>query len=296
MAALEGVRFVDVDATLAQTFRDYARTFGAVHGETGITHDETTGFDPAAEPAVLALDEFDAPHGAASVMLAGDGHARFRVLHALDPALYAPLIEAVAARVPETVSQVCLFLPEHAGVIEETLTASGFAKSRRAYVMLHPSPTAATEPELPAETTLSVALPTASSDWTFIVNAAFHGYPGHTDLTLERAAELLARPEVIKGGTLIAYRGGSPAGVVMTAADPKNPFEAEIEMLAVLPADQHVGLGRALLRAALLAAGHDGRSSVILSVSTFSKRAMAMYLDAGFNVHDVRVCWELRRP
>jgi ribosomal protein S18 acetylase RimI-like enzyme len=81
----------------------------------------------------------------------------------------------------------------------------------------------------------------------------------------------------------------------MTGADEANPYEAEIEMLAVLPADQHVGLGRSLMRTALLAAGRDGRSSVILSVSTFSKRAMAMYLDAGFGVHDVRVCWELRR-
>lgn len=295
MAALEGVRFVDVDATLAQTFRDYARTFGVVHGESGITHDEISGFDPAAEPAVLALDGLDAPHGAASVVIEGDGHARFGVLHALDPALYAPLMDAAVARVPETVSRVCLFLPEHAGAIEESLAASGFAQSRRAYVMLHPSPTATTELELPAETTLAAALPTVSSDWAHIVNAAFHGYPGHADLTPERAAELLARPEVIRAGTLIAYRGGSPAGVVMTAADPENPFEAEIETLAVLPADQHVGLGRALLRAALLAAGHDGRSSVILSVSTFSKRAMAMYLDAGFTVHDVRVCWELRR-
>lgn len=288
MSAPDDVRFVDVDATLADTFLDYAHTFGAIR-------DESIGFDPATEPSVLALDEFDAPHGAASVMLDDDGHARFRVLHAIDPALYAQLIEAVIARTPDSVTRVCHFLPEHSGAIGEILASSGFTENRRAYVMLHPSPTAVTEPELPAETVLMRALPTVSSDWAHIVNAAFRGYPGHGDLSPQRAAELLARPGVIKDGTLIAYRGGTPAGVVMTVADPENPFEAEIETLAVLPADQHVGLGRALLRAALLAAGHDGRSSVVLSVDTFSKRAMAMYLDAGFNVHDVRVCWELKR-
>ncbi len=295
MTALEGIRLVSVDAACAGTFLDYARTFGAAHGESGIAHDELAGFDPAAEPAVLALDQFDAPHGAASVLLNGDGHARFRVLHAIDPALYPALIEAVLARVPASVPRVCHFLPEHPDEVSDVLVSAGFVESRRAYVMLHPSPTAVSEPELPAETMLARALPTVSTDWAHVVNAAYRGYPGHSDLSPQRAAELLARPEVIKDGTLIAYRGGSPAGVVMTVGDAENQFEAEIETLAVLPSDQHVGLGRALLRAALLAAGHDGRSSVILSVSTFSKRAMAMYLDAGFNVRDVRVCWELKR-
>ena len=298
MAALDGVRFVDVDAALAGTFLDYARTFSATHGESGIVHDELSGFDPAVEPAVLALDDLDAPLGAASVTLdahVDDGHARFRVLHAIDPALYPALIDATLARVPSAFGRVCLVLPQHAGAIEDVLASSGFVESRQAYVMLHPSPMAVTELELPAETMIAEALPTVATDWANIVNAAFRGYPEHGHLTAEHAAELLSRPEVIKSGTLIAYRGGTPAGVVMTAADPESPYEAEIETLAVLPADQHVGLGRALLRAALLAAGRDGRSSVLLSVSTFSKRAMAMYLDAGFSVHDVRVCWQIDR-
>lgn len=298
MTALDGIRFVDVDAALAGTFLDYARTFGVAHGESGIAHDELAGFDPAEEPAVLALDDLDAPLAAASVMLdgqAGDGQARFRVLHAIDPALYPALIEAVVARVPGAFDPVCLFLPEHAGAIEDVLSSSGFVESRRAYVMLHPSPMAVTELELPAETMLAEALPAVSADWANIVNAAFRGYPEHRHLTAEHAAHLLARPGVIKSGTLIAYRGGTPAGVVMTVADPESPYEAEIETLAVLPANQHVGLGRALLRAALLAAGRDGRSSALLSVSTFSKRAMAICLDAGFGVHDVRVCWQLDR-
>lgn len=289
MAAVDGVRFADVDATLADAFLAYA------HGRGDLDH--AGGFNPAREPAVLALDELGVPVGAASVVLDGhaaNGYARFGVLDAADPALYAPLIDAVLERVPVGIARVCHEVPDRS-TIGEALASAGFAQSRRAYVMLHPSPSGVTEPELPAETVLVSALATSASDWANVVNAAFRGHPGHEVLTSESAATALARPGVIRAGTLIAYRGGTPAGVVMTVADEANPYGAEIEVLAVLPADQHIGLGRALLRAALGAAGRDGRSSVILSVGTFSKRAMAMYLDAGFGVHDVRVCWELAR-
>ncbi len=297
MTTSDGIRVADVDEALTGAFLDYARTFGPAHDDSYVADENLVSFDSVAEPAVLALDGSGVPVGAASVMLAGyaeEGLARFRILHASDPALYQPLIDAVLARLPQGLTRVFLFLPEHPGEIPDVLTSMGFAESRRAYIMLHSYPGSVTEPELPAETMLEEALPTAGGQWASVINAAFHGQPGRYDMTEARAAELLARPRVIHGAALLASRGGTPAGVVMVVADEHSPYAAEIETLAVVPADQHVGLGRALLRAALRAAAHDGRTSVTLSVSTFNKRALAMYLDAGFGVHDVRVCWEKR--
>jgi ribosomal protein S18 acetylase RimI-like enzyme len=298
MTEPDGLRVVDVDATLADTFLRYARDFGGVHDDSYVTHEDLAVFDPTLEPAVLALDGGGVPLGAASVMLRGyenEGLGRFRILHAASALVYARLLETVLARVPAHVTRIFLFMPEFAGEAEAALERAGFAESRRAYVMLHSSPGSVTEPELPSETLLEEALPTSAVDWANIVNIAFRGEPGRYDMTAERAGELLARPRVIRGGTLVAHRGGRPAGIVMTVADDDDVYGAEIETLAVMPADQHVGLGRALMRAALRAAGQDGRSSVSLSVSTFNKRALAMYLDAGFSVHDVRVCWQLSR-
>jgi len=298
MDTLEGIRIVDVDAGLTDTFLEYARSFGPTHDDSYVVPDELAEFIPGAEPAVLAFHGGSAPVGAAAVMLNGyasKGLARFRILHALDPTAYPLLIEALLVRLPESIERAFVFLPEHPGVITDALASAGFTESRRAYIMLHPSPIAVTEPELPGETILTAALPTAANDWAHVVNAAFRGYPGRYDMTSERAAELLGRPRLIKAGTLIAYRGGTPAGVVMTVTDEDKPFETEIETLAVLPAHQHIGLGRALLQSALLASGRDGRSSVILSVNTFNKRAMVMCLNLGFSVHNVRVCWEIRR-
>lgn len=298
MTASDGLRIVDVDDAHADAFLRYAREFGAVHDDSYVTDEDLAVFDPAVEPAVMVLDGTEQPLGAASVMLRGyetEGLGRFRILHATDVPTYARLLDAVLARVPAHVGRVFVFMPEFPGEAGDALAQAGFAESRRAYVMLHSSPAHVMEPELPSETMLELAHPTAAVDWAHVVNMAFRGEPGRYDMTPERAAELLGRPRVIRSGTLMAFRGGRPAGIVMTVAEDGNPYGAEIETLAVLPADQHVGLGRALLRQALRAAGQEGRSSVNLSVSTSNKRALALYLDAGFGVHDVRVCWDLKR-
>lgn len=298
MTGTDELRVVDVDTTQVASFVEYARTFGATHDDSFVTHEDLAAFDPAVEPAVLAYDGSGSPLGAASVMLAGyeaQCLGRFRILHAADTSAYPLLVSAALARVPAHVARVFCFLPERPGELGDVLTQFGFAETRRAYIMLHPSPACVMEPELPTETILEKALPAISDQWAHVINAAFRGEPGRYEMSAERAAELLSRGRVIRNGTLMACRGGTPAGVVMTVADEVNPYAAEIETLAVLPADQHIGLGRALLRAALRAAGQDGRSSVTLCVSRFNKRALALYLDAGLSVHDVRVCWELKR-
>ena len=297
MTAADGIRVVDVDAQTTDTFLEYARTFGPVHDDSYVSAEDLASFNAASEPALLALDASGVPLGAVSLLLDGfatEHLARFRILHASDPAAYPLLLDAILPRVPEGIERVYLFLPEHAADVVESLAAAGFAQCRRAYIMLNASPASVAELDLPGETTLELALPTASKDWANIINTAFHGHPGHFNMTAEEAAGVLGSSRVIRSGTLMAYRGGRPAGIVLTMADEQSPYSATVETLAVKPADQHIGMGRALLRAALRAAGRDGRSSVSLSVSTFNKRAMAMYLDAGFNVHDVRVCWEKR--
>lgn len=298
MTGPDDLRVVDVDDARAEAFLRYAREFGAVHDDSFVTDEDLAVFDPSIEPAVMVLDGTEVPLGAASVMLRGyetEGLGRFRILHATDAQTYTRLLDAVLARVPAHVGRVFVFMPEFPGEAGDALAQAGFAESRRAYVMLHSSPGQVMEPELPSETMLELAHPTAATDWAHVVNMAFWGEPGRYEMTPGRAAELLGRPRVIRSGTLMAFRGGSPAGLVMTVADEDDVYGAEVETLAVLPADQHVGLGRALLREALRAAGREGRSSVSLSVSTSNKRALALYLDAGFGVHDVRVCWDLMR-
>ena len=295
MGASGDIRLVNVDGSSVDAFLEYATEYGPLHDDSYVSRDELAGFDPAFEPAVIAHDAAGAAVGAASVMVNGyetEGLARFRVLHAADPAAYVPMLDALLGRLPARVTRPFVFLPENPGPLRDVLSGAGFVESRRSYVLLHASPATASEPVLPAETTIEHVLSSAGVDWAHVVNAAFHGEPGRYVMTAERARELLAREAIIREGTLLACRAGTPAGVVMTVSEPYAAYCAEIETLAVVPGEQHVGLGRALLHAALRAVGASGCSSAMLSVSATNKRALALYLDAGFKVTDVRVCWE----
>ena len=292
------IRVLDVDSSLIEPFVAYVLAYGAQHDDSHITPEDLARFDPDSEPAVIALSEEQSVIGAASLMLNGaaeDGSARFRVLHALYPEHYQVLVDAVLARVPSSIARVFLLLPEHAGDVEHSLGELGFGVCRRAYVLRHPDPRSVTRVEYPSETHVHRATAAVASDWAAVVNSAFHAHPGHAQLSYERAGELLSSPRVLTEGTLIAFRGGIPAGVVLTMADANDPCASVIETLAVTPGNQGMGVGRALLHDAVGAAGRYGCRWVSLSVATFNRRAVAMYLDSGFKAEDIRVCWERSR-
>lgn len=289
------VRILEVDGSLVEPFLSYVRAYGAQHDDSHIMPEDLARFDPDIEPAVIALSEEQSVIGAASLMLDGSveaGSARFRILHALYPEHYPVLVDAVLARMPASIDRVFLLLPEHAGDVEYSLGEIGFGVCRRAYVLRHPDPRSAARVEYPSETHVHVATAAVASDWAAVVNSAFHAHPGHVELSYERAGELLSSPRVLRDGTLIAYKGGIPAGVVLTMVDAADPCASAIETLAVTPGNQGMGVGRALLHDAVGAAGRCGCRWVTLSVATFNRRAVAMYLDSGFRAEDIRVCWE----
>ncbi len=75
-------------------------------------------------------------------------------------------------------------------------------------------------------------------------------------------------------GALVGYAGLGPAGA-----------EAEVHTIAVDPAHQGRGIGRALLRALLVLAGS---ATVFLEVRTDNEPAMALYRSEGFAVVGIR--------
>ena len=82
-------RIMPVDATMRDAFIGYALVRGPEHDESWVGPEDLATFDPAEEPAALALDEQGEVVGAASLMLrgyAGEGMARLRILHATETA------------------------------------------------------------------------------------------------------------------------------------------------------------------------------------------------------------------
>ena len=82
---------------------------------------------------------------------------------------------------------------------------------------------------------------------------------------------------------------GELVGCVTFVPDGSSPWaelleegEAGIRMLAVLPAAQGRGAGRALLDACVLAAGRLGRSALLLHTTPWMSAAHRLYERAGF--------------
>jgi len=289
------IHLVDVDASSSGSFLEYVRLHGAQHDDPYLALAHCAAFDPVREPAVVAVDSEGAVVGAVAVMrdpTAGDGVMRFRILHTLHPGYYPALVDRILSRLPADVSRVTVSLPEHAGDVDEALGAAGFGVCGRAYVLRHHDPRNASRLDYPSGTHTRPATPALSTDWANIVNSAMHRRPGHVDMTYALAGEALSSPRVLGGASLIAYRDGSPAGVVLTVTDAMDPCAARITMLAVVPSHQGIGLGRALLHDAVVTAGRGGCRSVSSAVDAYDRRAVALCLDAGFRAEDVVVCWQ----
>lgn len=290
------VTITDVGPALVDPFREYARVHGPEHDESYTLSEELVRFDPAAEPAVLSFAANGAIVGAGSVMVDGfstEGAARFRILHAADPRAYPLMLERLLPQLPDGIARAFVFLPENAGGIEDVLAGAGFGVSRRATILVHESPGHVAVPPAPDGVVLSPAGPEVAELAANLINTVFHGQPGHYDMSAERAAEILGRRRIVSEGTLVAWRDGALAGLVITAEDPDELAYAEIETLGVMPDEQGRGIGKALLCSAVAAAARMNHTHVTLSTGEDNRRALGLYLKVGFRVEEVRVCWEL---
>ncbi len=290
------MRIVDVSEPSVTDFMEYVRAHASEHDDSFALPEDLASFDPEREPAAIAIDDDGAFVGAASLMIDGyetEGNARFRILHAVAPDAYSPLLEAVLSRVPADVRRAFLFLPARpSDPVIRALTDRGFTETRRAYLLEHPDITTMLRPDPPDGVTLRVADPDAGEHWARVINQAFGDQPGRYDMTTTRASETLARDRVISDATLIAWRDGVPVAVVLTVVDSDEEGAVEIESLGVVPVAQHQGVGSALLRAALSRATTLGYRTACLSASERNETALALYFNAGFRVADERVCWQ----
>jgi ribosomal protein S18 acetylase RimI-like enzyme len=295
------MRIEIVDADSRDRFVAYALAHGAEHDDSFANVGDLKGFDPAVEPAVLALADTGDVIGAASLMVRGyaaEGLARFRILHALDPSAYSGLLAGTLPGLQGGVPQVFLFLREPCAT-SSILHGLGFRETRRASILRRADEGRSFpwQPWLPEDVEIRAADPERdAAAWAAVANSAFAGDPGRFDVTENAAREWLLDPRIVQGGSLVAIRNGALAGVAVVMLEPGEDGGAPtcaLETLAVAPEEQGRGVGRALLRAAILAGWDAGHRSMELSTGATNDRALRLYTSEGFEIVDVRVCWSL---
>ena len=90
--------------------------------------------------------------------------------------------------------------------------------------------------------------------------------------------------QLAQEGTVLVAEAGDPATVVGFAAFQRVLDESELRNLAIAPAHQQKGIGRALLQEGMRAVQRSGAQQLFLEVRASNLPALALYRSVGFQL------------
>jgi mycothiol synthase len=132
----------------------------------------------------------------------------------------------------------------------------------------------------------------AFAEWAACHSEAFgRRFPSHL-ATAEEARRIAAGPRFRADGLLLAWRGDRCVGF---CRDTLLEGRGEVDVLAVRPDAQGIGLGRALLRWGIAWLRSQGATRAQLVVDGENEAALALYRSEGFEVAATRAMW-MRKP
>jgi ribosomal protein S18 acetylase RimI-like enzyme len=123
-----------------------------------------------------------------------------------------------------------------------------------------------------------------------VVQAAYGGYVGRLGVRPRPLADDYGAI-VRRGSVTVAERGGEIVGLIVLGSDEEGFF---VDNVAVEPAHQGSGVGRALLEHAESAARHAGFDSIYLYTHELMAENLALYSRAGYVEYDRRVHGDAR--
>jgi mycothiol synthase len=288
-----------IDRSNVSLFLDYCRRVRGDVDDSYLSDEDLSSFDPErGRPSYVLLEE-GVPVGAASVVeddyLASAGKARLRIFRAEDgrPESYVALWEAIRPSI-EGVPYVFMFAKEDDADARRAMISLAFEAERIAYALLRDGDPPIGEPALPGGFELRpLRYGADEAAWCDVRNAAFATLRGsEAPMAPEHVAKWEGGEDEIVGGMLLLYDGDRPVGCVRAHKDEHDGVPcATIGPLAIVPAYQGRGLGRALLRAAVRNATSQGYPRALLSVNAENEGAIALYLKEGFRKELAFVCY-----
>lgn len=211
--------------------------------------------------------------------------ARFRILYSISglPTSYRSLLKAVAEDVPGG-TKMRIFVPQSGGVQQDLLISLGFHKERTTYLMVREGGETSAPSLPPGYGFKDFARDSDEHAWCDIRNEAFRTVIGNDSPVFPDDIRMIMQSEGhLAQGMVMVEHSGKPVGVAMgTKESFKERASMNIGPVAVLPAHQGKGLGRAMIRLLLGRAASLSLNVVTLSVNADNSNALSLYLSEGF--------------
>lgn len=285
-------------------FLTYCQTHRTVIDDSFLYDEDLRDFVPDDEnPTYVAIGDTGRVVGAASVMNSAYYRRarteRFRIFHVenADPDIYAELLASVAMAV-SGLDALYVFVPADNAEMRNLLDALHFRIERTACVMRR-NPAPVPEPDWEEGYYLrAMVFNQDEADYCLVQNLGFaHLQGSETPITLDEVARIKDSADYIPSGVLLLYHHKEPVGVVRASRDVyEDQPVVSIGPLALVPGCRGQGLGRQLLRAALLVGRTQGLSTAILSANVDNEAATRLYASEGFRMVETVVCYTYPLP
>lgn len=276
-----------------QDFIQYCKTYRSEVDDSFLDDEELKNFSLHHHPTYVLQSDNGELKGAVSLLInSKENTARFRIFHAVtnDISDYQRLFHAVLEAHKE-LKKVYLFVPIHHQDIADIFQKMQFKTERYAY-LLERDDQPVQEPAFPDGFKLR-AFQYGQDESVFcdVRNAAFKNQIGFVKMTPETVMEMKNWNDHVDDGILLLYNGQKPVGAVRIGQEfYKEEYYTHIGSLSVVPEYQGKGLGRNLLRAAVLKGREIGMKKAVLSVDSDNEKAVQLYLHEGFQEVQGYVC------
>lgn len=277
-------------------FVHYCRIYEKDHDESYLSESQLRNFIIQDNLTYLLLDQKQII-GVISLMLNKQG--RIRIFHVSqtyfdsDESLYDVYQQLFTALVSDPiikdrVSKINLFIPENKETATDIFRKLNFEIERYVYVLKRNVKLANVINLDSSYVFKAMDLESEAGIWSDIRNEAFRGLKGFKPTTANDIIDMCGDDDNIAEGNLILWYKDVPVAIIRVSKDNEEGYIfGFIGPIAVIPSFQRQGIGRNLLRKAIILSHELGPWKNSLCVNADNKNAVKLYLDEGFYKEEV---------
>ena len=293
------MQIVPVTDQNSPEFARYCRRYGPEHDSS---YSAIEKFQPSSEyPAYLLLKDGEIAGAVCLLTSAEYRHvrsARFMIFHVLesDPESYNLLLQAAFPHL-EQFDTAYAFIPFENSKTRAVWESLGFKIERSVYLLQRGDepPLESSLPEDFQITAVEQNDQAALNHFRTLWNRCYAAPFGFVGVGLEEAQTWFDDASYLPGGLMLLRRGSVPVGTVSVYRDEEGGT-AFIDNLSVASECRSQGLGRLLLRQAVLFAQQQGFRKASLTVNATNERALRLYLSERFSILSEIICYNINGP